>query len=259
MNPTSYPSINILLQSLFTEIQEILGDKLVGLYVYGSLAWGDFDYEISDIDLLAAVSSEIKEDELQSLENMHARFAGRNKEWDNRIEVQYNSTDALKTFKIKPSKMAVLSPGEPLHIVEAGIQWLPNWYFVQDYGITLFGPAPNTFIEPISKEEFIEAIKEQALGWREYVKNTMHSRPYQGYAILTMCRALYTLNNGEQVSKIKAARWFKKEIPEYAWLIDNAIKWREDYRNENINHEETYLETAQFVHFVVDRISNRPY
>ncbi|MGM0882407.1 MAG: aminoglycoside adenylyltransferase domain-containing protein [Bacillota bacterium] len=259
MKPTPYPSINILLQSLFTDIHEVLGDKLVGLYLYGSLAWGDFDYEISDIDLLAAVSSEINEDELQTLQKMHAGFAKRNKEWDNRIEVQYYPTDALKTFKIKPSKMAVISPGEPLHIVEAGIQWLTNWYFVQDYGITLFGPAPTTFIEPISKEEFIEAIEKQALGWRDYVKNTIHSRSYQGYAILTICRAFYTLKHGEQVSKIKAARWFKKEIPEYAWLIENAIIWRQDYRNENINHEETYLETVEFVRFVIDRISNRKY
>jgi predicted nucleotidyltransferase len=257
IEPSSYQSINILLQSLLTDILEVLRDKLVGFYLYGSLVWGDFDYEISDIDLLAAVSADITEDELILLQKMHADFAIRNMEWDNRIEVQYYSTDGLKNFRIKPSEMAVISPGEPLHIVEAGIQWLTNWYFVQDYGITLYGPAPSTIIEPITKEEFINAVKDHALEWIVYIKNTIHSRSYQAYAILTMCRALYSVNNGEQISKIKAARWFKKEIPEYSLLIDNALDWRADYRNKNMNNEKTYLETVEFVLFVIDRISKK--
>lgn len=259
MKPTAYPTINALLHSLLAQIQDVFGDKLVGVYLYGSLVWGDFDYEISDIDLLAVLSSDVNEDELSSLQQMHADFARRNIEWDDRIEVQYYATAALKSFKSKSSKMAVISPGEPLHIVDAGKQWLTNWYFVQDYGITLFGPSPRLFIESISKEEFVNSVKEHALEWGEHVKYTKHSRSYQGYAILTMCRALYTLEHGEQVSKIKAAQWAKQEIPVFTSIIDRALKWREDYRNLNIKHEETYSETVHLIDFVIDRISKRQY
>ncbi|WP_274365691.1 aminoglycoside adenylyltransferase domain-containing protein [Paenibacillus thermotolerans] len=254
MKPTADPAINRLLSSLLTQIQEVLGEKLTGLYVYGSLVWGDFDRDISDIDMLAALSSDLTEEELERLRSMHSEFANRHQEWNDRIEVQYYSTSALRTFKTKSSPMAVISPGEPLHFVEAGRQWLTNWYFVQDYGITLFGPSPHTFIEPISKAEFMEAVKEHAFEWREYVRNTLQSRPYQGYAILTMCRALYTLTNGEQVSKIKAARWAQKELPVYSQLIENALRWRSDYRNQTIPHEETYPETEEFVLYVSGRI-----
>ncbi|MEZ0537616.1 aminoglycoside adenylyltransferase domain-containing protein [Caldicellulosiruptoraceae bacterium PP1] len=185
---------------------------------------------------------------------MHNQFVHEYKEWDDRIEVQYFSKQGLRDFKVKSSKMAVISPGEPLHFVSAGDEWLLNWYFVQDYGITLYGPKPSTFIETISKEEFIEAVKKHALEWEEYVINTKSSRPYQAYAILTMCRALYTLTFFEQTSKIKAANWAKNKLPEYAYLIEKAIEWRIDCRNKNINHEETYPKTVEFVNYAIELI-----
>ncbi|GAC1422991.1 MAG: hypothetical protein NVS4B1_20310 [Ktedonobacteraceae bacterium] len=51
-NPTSYADINELLALLLSGMQSILSEKLVGVYLYGSLVTGDFDAETSDIDLL---------------------------------------------------------------------------------------------------------------------------------------------------------------------------------------------------------------
>ena len=48
--PTSYPDINAVLDLLVLSVQTILGDCFVGLYLYGSLASGDFDLQRSDID-----------------------------------------------------------------------------------------------------------------------------------------------------------------------------------------------------------------
>jgi predicted nucleotidyltransferase len=254
LEPTSYISINVVLDSLLLKIQEVLESKLLGFYLYGSLVWGDFDYEISDIDLLAVLSEDVDETEFIKLEKMHRDFVKVHAEWNDRIEVQYFSKEGLKNFRLKPSDMVVISPGDPLHRVQAGMDWLLNWYFVQDYGSTLFGPSPDTFIETISKEEFIYSVKEQALAWKEYVRRTTSSRPYQSYAILTLCRSLYSLRNKEQVSKKKAAQWAKDQIPSYAWLIENALKWRADCRNDAIDHEITYPITVEFVNYVIDLI-----
>jgi hypothetical protein len=38
-----------------------------------------------------------------------------------------------------------------------------------------------------------------------------------------MCRALYTLRYGVQVSKKQAALWAEKEFPEWATLIEHAL------------------------------------
>src|SRR5437763_1681362 len=54
-----YAEINELLGTLLSQMQTVLEHKLVGVYLYGSLVWGDFNQESSDIDLLVATSSDI--------------------------------------------------------------------------------------------------------------------------------------------------------------------------------------------------------
>jgi len=55
MKPTKYPQVNELISTLSSQMQEILGKKLIGLYLDGSLVMGDFDIDISDIDLTAVL------------------------------------------------------------------------------------------------------------------------------------------------------------------------------------------------------------
>ena len=55
-----YPDIGIFLDVILSRIQEILGEKLAGLYLFGSLALGDFDRGISDLDLLAATAADLE-------------------------------------------------------------------------------------------------------------------------------------------------------------------------------------------------------
>jgi predicted nucleotidyltransferase len=255
MQLTSFGDVNILLVSLLGEIRTILGEKLIGLYLFGSLVWGDFDHEISDIDLLAAISDDLNSAQHTELKSMHDNFALQHPHWDNRIEVQYLSRKGLKAFKTQKSKMSVISPGEPFHEVEAGKEWLMNWYFVQEYGLTLFGRAPESLIEPISDDEFIQAVKEHALSWRENSVNAKESRAYQSYAVLTLCRALYSINFHVQVSKRIAAEWAKGKLPEWAHLIENAMLWRADWRNTDTHPEASYPEVVEFVNFVTDQIN----
>jgi hypothetical protein len=254
-DPTPYANVNVLLELLLSGMQKILGKKLVGLYLYGSLVIGDFDPNISDIDLVAALSSDIDDKEFGALQKMHDDFVKQYKGWDDRIEVCYISVAALHAVRSRTSQIANISPGEPFHRRESSIEWLTDWYVVREKGITLFGPSPKTLIEPISKDEFIQSVKAHAKAWREWI-NDMHNRKSQAYAILTMCRALYTYKNGEQVSKKQAALWAEKELPEWSKLIQNALLWREDWRNEQVDHEETFPETLRFVHFAISQCEN---
>lgn len=252
-----YPDIGAILDQILSRMREILGQKLVGLYLFGSLAAGDFDYEISDIDLLAATATLIDENEFGWLEKLHYELVAKNPQWENRLEIAYVSLDALRTFKTQTSQSAIISPGEPFHFKESGKHWLIDWYTVRQNGITLFGPPPETIIAPVSKEEFREGVKQQALEWRDYVKHAVHSRPYQAYVILTICRAFYAFKNGEQVSKKRAALLAQEQFPQWSSLIENAIGWRQLFREKNVNHEAAFPETKKFVHFIIDRIVNR--
>jgi hypothetical protein len=185
---------------------------------------------------------------------MQNGFVSIHRQWEGRLEIAYLSLHALKTFKTHASPIGIISPGEPFHIKEAGKDWLVNWYIVREKGVTLAGPPPTAIIEPISREEYIQSVKEYAEGWRERIHD-VRNRGSQAYAILTMCRALYTCRNGEPVSKIQAASWAEKELPEWSALIKNAVGWREaQWQEENVDHEATLPGTRRFVDFVIDRI-----
>ncbi len=214
-----------LLRRLEPELQRVLGGKLLGLYLYGSLTLGNYDPGISDIDLLAVLKTEASRLELDALKAMHDDIARELPEWDNRVEVQYASAAALKNFREHASPMAVISPGEPFHVIEAGIDWLMNWYLVRETGIVLYGAPAHDLISPISQAEFIQATREHARDWLG-LADGIDTLKGCSYATLTLCRALHIQSTGVQASKRTAAEWAKHEYSEWAPLIANAIPWR---------------------------------
>lgn len=254
IDATPFADINELLELILSRTQGILGKKLIGLYIFGSLVVGDFDYESSDIDLVAAITAELDENEFERLKMMHTDITLNNKTWDDRIEIGYISVENLK--KSQPHfTIALISPGEPFHVKEADTDWIINRYVLREKGITLFGPAPQTLVEPIAREELIQAVQEQAKEWREWIHHE-RSRNFQAFAILTMCRALYTVKTGEFVSKKQAALWAEKELPQWSSFIQHALLWREAWRDEQVEHDVTLPETLRFVRFAINLCLN---
>jgi hypothetical protein len=248
-----YPDIEKLLSDLLHQIRPILGQKLVGLYLYGSLVSGDFDRGVSDFDLLAATKTDIDSQEFDRLDELHLDFTRQHPQWENRIEIAYLSIAGLETFKTQVSKMAVISPGEPFHFKQAGIEWLINWWLVRERGLVLYGPDPKTLIGPISQQEFLDTVREHARWWRKGVRDS-RNRKSQAYARLTLCRALYAARNGEHVSKRQAALWARDCFPEQATLIEEALEWRLAEDGEGIDHEATFADTERFVHSMIEQV-----
>ncbi len=251
---TPYADIDELMSSLLSELQGVLGQKLAGLYLYGSLVTGDFDRERSDIDLVAVLSSDLGDTDLEQLHRMHDEFVATRPDWDDRIEVAYITATALKTFRSHTSTIAAISPGEPFHTKVAGREWLMNWWMVREIGVTLYGPPPAAYIGPISREEFVENAREHAQLWAEWIYD-MRERPGQAYAILTLCRALYAFDTGRQTSKDQAARWAWERFPQWASLIQDALVWRDAQGDEDVDHEATFPETVRFVRFAMDQVA----
>src|SRR5215216_4948894 len=108
---TSEAAVDALLGSIRQAIVTVTGSSLVGLYLFGSLATGDFDAAVSDIDLLAVL----------------ADLAQANPAWDDRIEVVYISTPGLANCRTDTTTIAVISTGEPFHVMKAGPDWILNW------------------------------------------------------------------------------------------------------------------------------------
>ena len=214
---------------------------------------GDFNIQTSDFDLLAITVNDVSSELLEKLKSTHTDFIKHNSAWDNRVEVAYMSRHAMKTFKEKPSRIVRISPGEPLHTVEASIHWLMDWYMVQNQGEIIFGPNPSELIPNITQKEFIHEVKVHMGFWREWVEGAK-TEGYQAYIVLLMCRNMYAVKYGRQTSKDKGAAWVLKEFPEWAQFIETVVKWRR-VKSQEVN-QEGHAKTKEFVEFALNQVDS---
>ena len=248
------PEIGLLLSEVQSELQNILDENLFGLYLYGSLVGGGFVEGISDIDLFALLVNELTEDEFHQLEILHNIFVQHHPIWENRLEIAYLTKHALSTFRTTTNPIAIISPGEPFHIKDAGTDWAINWYILRQQGKVLFGKPVEDVFPKISEQEFIGYVHQQAVEWGDWVVNTRESTRYQAYAVVTLCRALFAVTNGQQPSKQDAADWFVQQYPSYSELVNWALKIRVIDDELVPNPQRSYAEVEAFVQFVINEI-----
>ncbi len=248
------PHVEALLRALIAELRAVLGDALAGVYLYGSLVAGDFDPEVSDVDLLAAVRSDVDDRQLGRLRAMHEAFARAHPEWEDRIDVSYLSTAALRTFPVRESPIVVISPGEPIHRTETSPGWLMNWHLVREGGVALLGPSPRALIAPTTREDFAAAVRTHL---RELPRRVDGSRApgFHAYAVLTACRGLHACAEGRQASKAQAADWAARRHPEWASVIRDALARRNRRRTARADVGESLPAAADFVRFAVQQVA----
>lgn len=243
--------VRSLLERLTRDITRFFASRLRGLYLHGSLVTGDFDPARSDLDLLAVLSSDVGEAEVEPMRALHAGVARDFPAWNDRIEVEYVSVEALRTFRTAPRRMVRVSPGEPLHLTEANRHYLLNWYMARG-GVALFGPSPQQVIPEISHAEFVDTVRAHARNWAAWVAE-MRAPGAQAYAVLTLCRALYSAQTGQQASKKRAARAVQERLPQWSALIEWA--GRERYAEQPSSQEDRFPQVVRFVEDLSDRIA----
>ena len=257
MPTTPYPDVDRLLESLLARLRGVLGERLVGLYLYGSLTTGDFDPGVSDLDLLAAIASHLSDAEFAALRDMHTELERDNPAWHDRIDVSYLSLEALRTFRSRASPMAVITPGERFKTIHAGADWLVNWYQVRENGVTLFGPPPEQLIDPISPDEFAACVRGYVAEWGRRIQNIREPR-FQAYAVLTMCRALHLYRTGEPAAKRAAAAWACRQLPDWSALVRDSLALREAPPDAPPPHPNFHAEAIRFVAFTNAEVAAGP-
>jgi predicted nucleotidyltransferase len=229
-SPSPYADVNSMLQEFVEEIQSILRKRSVGLYLYGSLAIGDFDPETSDIDFLVLTRDEIPDDEFDALREMHTRFNKSGSTWRNRIEAAYIPLKALK----EPTSPSVLYPqierGTDLIRSPLEIGWAFQRHTLWEYGVTVSGPSIRSLIDPVEREEMRRSAAAIIGGWQEQSRHDpswvewAHQRGSQAFLVLTLCRIRYSLETGHVASKPAAARWVEAACgPRWSPLIERAL------------------------------------
>jgi predicted nucleotidyltransferase len=238
MGDTAATGARATLKQLTSALHGHLGSDLLGLYLFGSLAAGGFYPGKSDLDLLAVVAAGVEEGEqLESLRSLHDAFVAQRPAWVERVEVIYVDHGVLQTFGDRPSgRIAVICPGEPLQIRDAGFELTLDWHSVTTDGETILGPPPLDLGPTVSPGAFRHAVEALLSEWPRRVRApwVAYVPAHQGYVVMTLCRALYALATGEQTTKEEAAAWAAARYPEWSGYINEArATYRADVHDQH--------------------------
>ena len=234
--PIPYPEVNFILHEVLTNVQSILGNHFIGMYLYGSLASGDFDRE-SDLDYVVVTDDVLTDELVSALQDMHTRIATLDSWCATQLEGSYIPQGALQRYDPVRALHLHIDRGRGEQLQKMKLEsallsraWWGGWVLLRENlrerGITLAGPDPQTLIDPVSPDDLRQAMSALLDGWVTPILDDpaeINNRGYQSYTVLTLCRILYTLQNGSVASKPVAARWAQETLDE-RWIpsIDRA-------------------------------------
>jgi hypothetical protein len=254
--PTPYPEVNSVLQDLLACVTQILNRHFIGMYLEGSLANGDFD-EDSDIDFVVVVDEYVSESIFSALGAMHERINLLDTQWSTNLEGSYIPTNVLRRYDPGHTDVPNIErgSGERLKMVHFDETWNVHRYILRERGIVITGPDPKTLIDPISSDDLRQAMLPALHSWATQILNhpdEIARRGYQSYTALSLCRILYTLEFGDIVSKLQAARWVKETQGErWCVLIDRA--WVGRHHPQWPASDDDIHQTLELIRYALDR------
>lgn len=128
--PREIPELLIV---LLAHVQEVLTGNLVGVYLRGSLALGDFDPVTSDVDFFVVTEHELAARGFASLLAMHDQLATLPNRFARHLEGTYLSRAAVRHFH-PGERFPTISRQERLIWCEHGSNWLLERWIVREQG-----------------------------------------------------------------------------------------------------------------------------
>lgn len=225
LNPTPYPELNIVLEKLVQGIENILGETLIGAYLQGSFAIGDFD-EHSDVDFIIVIKDELTKDQVESLQAMHSHIYELDSYWAQHLEGSYYPLQTLNNLDQRGKTLWYLDNGANHLIKSDHCNTLVVRFVVREKGVILTGPSPSALVDPIPVELLKNEIHADINNWgQEILSNPERFKNhfYQTFIVLNFCRMLHDLHTGFPGSKRAGADWAKRNLhPSWKGLIDRT-------------------------------------
>ncbi len=234
ISPTPYYDINLFLQILLDNVRAVLGDYFIGMYLYGSLATGDFDPNRSDIDFLVVTSEKLPKSLISDLKTMHTRIYESGLEWSTRLEAAYIPIDAMRVYSPTGPACPLVNMNKLFNqneflVARPETNWVINRHVLYTRGVVITGPPLQSIIDPVRPEQLREAVLTLLRNnWTPWIHHAdfFNGEGYQPFVVLTMCSALYTIKHGDVASKLQSAEWvIANSDRKWTELIKQAMAW----------------------------------
>jgi hypothetical protein len=233
--PTPYADVNAVLLDFETHTRRILDQQFVGLYLYGSLALGDFDPHTSDIDWIVVTQGEISADIFAALKAMHAAFNHSDSPWAGKIEAAYIPMEALNRPASTSEAYPQIEKGTELFRTPLEIGWAFQRYSLREFGLVVAGPEPRSIMDTVDVDDMKRAGEVIAKDWMDHAQQDptwidwARQRSALSFVVLTLCRILYSMAAGSVASKPAAARWARESLGgRWDTLIQSSLAGQKD-------------------------------
>jgi len=203
-------------------LQYYVNDKLIGVYLHGSLAMGCYNPESSDVDILAVVGEKISKKDKQNLGSMLAEISVKNSQ---NIELSIILLNELTVFKYPTSYEFHFSTDNKRDYEKGKIDLEDNItdsdlasqiVVTKKFGKVLYGKPIDEVFPNVNDKYYLNSIaKDSAWSYRNiiYGPNTGTCR-VPPYAVLNFCRVLAFIQDNKITSKKTGAEWALKNLPE---------------------------------------------
>ncbi|PEJ94054.1 nucleotidyltransferase domain-containing protein [Bacillus toyonensis] len=218
-----------LMEQYIVGLKEMFLDgKIVGVYVYGSIALGAFHIETSDVDFVAVLNDSVNEAEKQQIVELHKKMS--ESTLGKRMDGMYIPLADLGKYNHEINEYVYCADGK------ANIgHWDINavtWWTLKNQGITVIGKEVEDLPLQIKWDDVVNTMQynvEQY--WSEKAK-----QPYLFFieewvesAVVTMGRILYTLDHKTIVSKDRGLQYLlERSAKEWEPLLKEVERMRYD-------------------------------
>jgi hypothetical protein len=232
------PMYDQYLIELTNRCKDVLGRSLMGLYLQGSGAQGDYRQGKSDIDIAGVVSRPLSD---QEKENLCVRME------HSSLSVPAAGLDFL-VFTQSAAQNPIASPPHELWF-STGETWKTS---VEKHGDTtehlivfatcrersraLLGPEAKELFAPVPRHLLLTALID-VLNWHQgRILDPFHD-PGGQYSVLNACRAWQYAKEGQLSSKTDGALWVLSKEPQNT-LVRDALALRRGERSQPLNATE---------------------
>lgn len=205
-----------LMDNLTADFRAVLGGKLVGIYIHGSIGFGCFRWEASDIDFLTVVSEPLTIEEKVGL--IHVLLTRTPDAPPKGFEMSAVLADACRNF-VHPTPFELHFSSAYLDACRADAEaychrsggvdpdLAGHFAVTRAVGIAWYGRPVEEVFALVPREALLASVMNDV----EDSRDMLMSNP--PYFVLNLCRTIACREQGLMLSKAGGGEWALKNLP----------------------------------------------
>ena len=246
-----------ILAQVASSYQRILKDNLIGIYVHGSIAFGCFRWDRSDIDFIVVTketpSLQEKINLLEYLLNIDGRCPPKGLEMSVVLERYCMNFIYPTPFELHFSnthKAACRTDLKKFCETMYGLDkdFAAHFTVIKEVGITVCGKEIDSVFGMVPKADYLDSIKSDVEdAAKQYDKDP-------AYLVINLCRVLAYSRDGILLSKDRGILWGMKNLPDMYSIVTEAA-YRYYCAGQHFSAEEELVKG--FVKYMMRQIFNK--